>query len=158
MRRDAHVRHTGPKLLVFSANDEYSLRCYIKSLSAHLADPSPNVRASDLAHTLSEHRSRHHQRAFAVVGAQPTGEKLNSSTIIAPDSAVPSRRAGTAPRVGFVFTGQGAQWPQMGRDLLALFPTTAGLAVDVMDAALQALPAEARPRWTLRAELSERAA
>lgn len=153
--KDVNVQHTRPKLLVFSANDEYSLRSYIKTLSAHLADPSVNVRASDLAHTLSEHRSRHHQRAFAVVGAQPAGEKLSSSTLIAPESAVFGRRAASTPRVGFIFTGQGAQWPQMGRDLLALFPSTAGLAVDLMDAALQALPEEVRPRWTLRAELSE---
>lgn len=139
--------------MVFSANDEYSLRSYIKNLSAHLADPSVNVRLSDLAHTLSEHRSRHYQRAFTVVGAfSPTG-KLSSS--ITPETAIFGKRAATAPRVGFVFTGQGAQWPQMGRSLLALFPTTAGLAVDLMDHALQALPAEVRPSWTLRAEISE---
>lgn len=151
VRNDVNARHTGPKLLVFSANDEYSLRSYIKNLSAHLADPSVNVRLSDLAHTLSEHRSRHHQRAFTVVDAPPT-ENLGS---IAPEAAVFGKRAATAPRVGFVFTGQGAQWPQMGRDLLALFPATAGLAVDLMDRALQGLPAEVRPGWTLRAELSE---
>lgn len=155
MAKDANVRHTKPKLLVFSANDEHSLRSSIKRLSAHLADPCVNVRASDLAHTLSEHRSRHHQRAFAVVGAPPTGEKLSTSTLIAPESAVFGRRAATAPRVAFIFTGQGAQWPQMGRDLLTLFPETAGLAVDLMDDALQAMPEEVRPRWTLRAELSE---
>lgn len=149
VRKDANVR---PKLLVFSANDEYSLKSYIKSLSAHLADPSVNVKVSDLAHTLSEHRSRHYQRAFTVVGASPP-EKLSSS--ISPEAAVFGKRAATAPKVGFVFTGQGAQWPQMGRDLLALFPKTAGLAVDLMDHELQGLPAEVRPGWTLRAELSE---
>lgn len=149
---DANIRHTGPKLLAFSANDEYSLESYIKTLSAHLADPSVKVRASDLAYTLSDHRSRHYQRAFAVVGASPT-EKLSS--IIVPEAAVFGKRAATAPKVGFVFTGQGAQWPQMGRELLTLFPTTAGLAVDLMDHTLQGLPAEVRPAWTLRAELSE---
>lgn len=153
VRKDASVQYTGPKLLVFSANDEYSLKSYIKSLSAHLADPSVNVRVSDLAHTLSEHRSRHYQRAFTVVGGASPTEKLSSS--IVPEAAIFGKRAATAPRVGFVFTGQGAQWPQMGRDLLSLFPTTAGLAVDLMDHALQALPVEVRPSWTLRAELSE---
>lgn len=151
VREDANARYTGPKLLIFSANDEYSLRSYIKSLSAHLADTSVSVRVSDLAHTLSEHRSRYYQRAFTVVDASPT-EKLSS---IVPEAAVFGKRAATAPRVAFVFTGQGAQWPQMGRELLALFPTTAGLAVDLMDHALQGLPAEVRPAWTLRAELSE---
>lgn len=149
--KDANIRHTGPKLLVFSANDEYSLKSYIRGLSAHLADPSVNVRVSDLAYTLSEHRSRHYQRAFTVVGASPT-EKLSS---IVPEAAIFGKRAATAPKVGFVFTGQGAQWPQMGRELLALFPTTAGLAADLMDHVLQGLPAEVRPDWTLRTELSE---
>lgn len=151
VRKDANVEHTRPKLLIFSANDEYSLRAYMKNLSVHLADSSVNVRLSDLAHTLSEHRSRHYQRAFTVVGAQPT-EKLSS---IVPEAVVFGKRAATAPRVGFIFTGQGAQWPQMGHELLALFRTTAGLAVDLMDHALQGLPAEVRPGWTLRAELSE---
>lgn len=89
VREDANARYTGPKLLIFSANDETSLRSYIKSLSAHLADTSVNVRVSDLAHTMSEHRSRYYQRAFTVVDASPT-EKLSS---IVSEVAVFGKRA-----------------------------------------------------------------
>ena len=28
----------------------------------------------------------------------------------------------TAPRIGFVFNGQGAQWHAMGRELIAAYP------------------------------------
>ena len=47
----------------------------------------------------------------------------------------------------FVFTGQGAQWPQMGRQLMKKYPTYR-LMIDQLDAHLAQLSNP--PSWTLR--------
>lgn len=48
------VLEAKPTLLVFSANDEQSLKNNIMSLSAHLINPGVSVDIGDLAYTLSE--------------------------------------------------------------------------------------------------------
>lgn len=37
---------------------------------------------------------------------------------------VVAKKSAQTPSIGFVFTGQGAQWPQMGKELLQFFPWT----------------------------------
>ena len=139
-----------PKVLIFSANDQDSLKSYLKKLSTHLLNPAVTVKLADLAHTLSERRSRHFHRAFHVI-------KTSSDTVttISTDDMIFGKRAAEPPKIGFVFTGQGAQWPQMGRDLIQMFPHTAGRVVSQLDGALKALPDDLRPTWTLRDELTQ---
>ncbi|GAP90164.1 putative acyl transferase acyl hydrolase lysophospholipase [Rosellinia necatrix] len=138
---------SSPTLLAFSANDQQSLERSIASLSSHLVNPSVSVSVGDLAYTLSERRSRHYYRAFAITRAS------NSDNI---DLQTPSltfgKKAASPPRIGFVFTGQGAQWPQMGRDLVENFPQAKAFLCG-LDEILQSLP-EA-PGWTLLDELTQ---
>ncbi|KAK1975925.1 hypothetical protein LZ30DRAFT_785922 [Colletotrichum cereale] len=139
-----------PQVLVFSANDEDSLRRQIEAISTHLLDPRVSIDLADLSHTLSERRSRHFFRASVL--ARPT---LNGKAgSISMDAVRYAKRPQGAARIGFVFTGQGAQWSQMGADLIRTFPETAGAMVKELDAVLQGLPAEARPAWTLLEELT----
>lgn len=130
-----------PRVLVLSANDQGSLKNYIQSLSAHLINPGVSVDIDDLVYTLSERRSHHYYRAFAVA----------KSSSIDQDRLIFGQKAGSKPRIGFVFTGQGAQWSQMGLNLVKSFPLAKEVLQD-LDKALQKLPDP--PQWSLLSELT----
>ncbi|KAK1140322.1 Type I Iterative Polyketide synthase (PKS) [Aspergillus melleus] len=130
-----------PHLLVFSANDPDSLRRYCQSLTTHLINPSVRIALPDLSHTLSERRSHHFHRAYLVSRAS----RLDTRDLVL------GQLRPSPPRIGFVFTGQGAQWPQMGRSLLDAFPSLQVL-LRRLDDALQSLPDG--PSWTLLEELT----
>lgn len=131
-----------PRLLLFSANDEVSLRAYVKECIRHLADPAVTMTPADLEYTLAQRRSRHFFRAYAVTEG---GVRFK-------ESQVSYGKLGESPRIGFVFTGQGAQWPQMGRQLLDEFPV-AWSVVRRLDDALQSMSEP--PSWNLLSELCE---
>lgn len=124
------------QLLVFSGNDEASLKANVAALSSHLLNPGVRVDLRDLAYTLAERRTHHFYRAFAVAESSEYDE----------GSVVFGKKQSTKPTIGFVFTGQGAQWPQMGRGLLEVFPS-ARETIKRLDAALQTLPDP--PKWTI---------
>jgi acyl transferase domain-containing protein len=133
-----------PNLLVFSANDQASLKGYVKGLNAHLINPMVSINPGDLAYTLSERRTKHYYRAFAITRSSKV--KVNDETLVF------GKQASSPPRIGFIFTGQGAQWPQMGQDLVKAFPQAKRVIQD-LDEVLQALPSP--PRWSLLKELTE---
>lgn len=98
----------------------------------------------DLARTLGTRRSKLTQRGFALVGQKTMKEDLLTQiekTGMGNFSKLP---------IAFVFTGQGAQWPQMGKELIEEFPSFRRSIQD-LDAVLQKLP-EA-PSWTLQQAL-----
>ncbi|WYZ45768.1 hypothetical protein EsH8_VIII_001084 [Colletotrichum jinshuiense] len=132
-----------PKVLVLSANDQGSLKNYISALSGHLINPIVAVDIDDLAYTLSERRTHHYYRAFLTsqVSSSIDHGKLHFG-----------QKTASKPRVGFVFTGQGAQWSQMGLGLVKAFPQ-AREVVEELDQVLQKLPDP--PSWSLLAELTE---
>ncbi|KAI1452126.1 reducing type I polyketide synthase [Annulohypoxylon moriforme] len=131
-----------PMLFVLSANDEESLKGSIKALSSHLAKPDVRVSLEDLAYTLSERRTRLHHTAYSI----------QTDTQISLDSFVIGKRLGHEVKIGFVFTGQGSQWPTMGKALLDSFPR-ARKVVESLDDVLAALPEP--PSWSLISELTE---
>ena len=69
----------------------------------------------DLAHTLGSHRTQLSWRLGAVAASR--GELLHA---LSPQQLEPGR-ALTDPRIGFIFTGQGAQWYAMGIELIGRF-------------------------------------
>jgi acyl transferase domain-containing protein/NADPH:quinone reductase-like Zn-dependent oxidoreductase/NADP-dependent 3-hydroxy acid dehydrogenase YdfG/acyl carrier protein len=79
---------------------------------AALGEVVASLPLADVAYTLSNHRSKFLFKAFAVVDTSAPAEGLSSP----PDSVVKSAPTQSA-RIGFVFTGQGAQWQEMGRAL-----------------------------------------
>lgn len=122
--------------LVFSANDEQSLRFYCKAMSKHLANPSVNIKLRDLAYTLSERRTRHFHRGYVVAQNCSLDEGSFVFGKVRPDP----------PRIGLVFTGQGAQWSEMGKGFVAAFPAAKRL-LEHLDNVLHLLPEP--PNWSL---------
>ena len=71
---------------------------------------------TDLAFTLSKHRSVFPWRSFVIA------ESLGAlSKALTADPGLVASRVQAKPSLGFIFTGQGAQWYGMGRELIA-FP------------------------------------
>ncbi|RFU78094.1 polyketide synthase [Trichoderma arundinaceum] len=132
-----------PHIIVLSANSEQSLRGYVDALDQHLSNLEVKVDLPNLAYTLSERRSRHFHRAYAVV---------RSKDSIEPNAFTYGKLSSDAPKIGFIFTGQGAQWPQMGKELVETFPVAREI-LSQLDAALQELPTP--PPWSLLNELVE---
>ncbi|KAJ6023925.1 Acyl transferase/acyl hydrolase/lysophospholipase [Penicillium herquei] len=133
---------TKPKVIVLSAEDENSLKASIKRLSTHILNPGVQVGLEDLAFTLSERRSKLYHRAYS----------LQTDTQITSDAFQVAKPLGQDIRIGFIFTGQGAQWPAMGKQLLETFPV-ARRVVESLDKILQSLPEP--PSWSLVSELTE---
>ena len=110
------------QLFVFSSADREAGVRRIKDMGNYLRKKLENRDAvygktlfSDLAYTLAEKSSHLPWRSF-VVGDSP--ERLLAAL---KTTKVEWTRAVSSPTVAFVFTGQGAQWVGMGRELLS-FP------------------------------------
>ncbi|KAI9148767.1 Prosolanapyrone synthase [Paramyrothecium foliicola] len=131
-------------LLSFSAHDETALKASIIALSESLGQ----FNLSDALYTLASRRSTFSYRAFAVIEAEKVGAGRLDPDIVTFGKAPSS----TARRIGFVFTGQGAQWAEMGAKLLdeyAVFRRT----ISYLDAVLGRL--QRKPSWTIEEALRE---
>ncbi|KAK1992807.1 hypothetical protein LX36DRAFT_662075 [Colletotrichum falcatum] len=130
-------------LLPFSAHNETSFNANIAALSSVATRHS----LADVAYTLSARRSRLGQRTFRVVDKNDVTSGLRAA---APKfSSDPSR----TPRLGFVFTGQGAQWHAMGAQLFEY--AAFRVAIEHLDSVIASLPGGS-PSWTLADVVSGR--
>lgn len=97
---------------------------------------------SDVAFTLANRREHLAHRSFAIATREHIGQAYAPSG--------PPGKSSAAPYLVMVFTGQGAQWAQMGRDLLrtnAIFRRS----IQVLDSHLQ--KAGVGADWTVEEEL-----
>ncbi|KAI8161527.1 Compactin diketide synthase [Colletotrichum sp. SAR 10_86] len=113
--QDGGVSTSHCGLLTFSAADEDGTHRQVSTLENHLAQhPISSADALvDLAHTLSR-RSLLSWRAFAVVESSDDLKSTLGKSLSPVIFALPSK----TPELGFVFTGQGAQYSRMGLGLL----------------------------------------
>ena len=109
----------GPKLLIWSAADQAALERLSAAYSRHFSQLGSMVSAEDsehylksLAYTLSHRRSSLSWKSSMVV------DSLLDLQAASLDLAAPICSSTTSPRVGYIFTGQGAQWAQTGKELL----------------------------------------
>ncbi|PHH81976.1 hypothetical protein CDD82_7408 [Ophiocordyceps australis] len=137
-----------PHLLPLTSHSLKAGELTERSLSQFLETAS-GVTLGSLAHSLSTRRTMHAQRSFIVSNSVASAaEQLCCARPHAPWTLASK----TAPRIGFVFTGQGAQWHGMGRQLMAqchhFYQTLARC-----DGVLAELPDG--PAWSIVAELDK---
>lgn len=106
------------QVLVLSTNDQEGVLRMRDALEGYLTSKSRKNSVADderllrdLSHTLASKRTHHAWRAFAIADCPSTLQKALKE--------MPSAtRIKSQPRLAFVFTGQGAQWPAMGVELM----------------------------------------
>lgn len=125
-------------LLPFSAHNETTLRRNIDALCRDVTGWD----IIDLSYTLGCRRSNFSTRAFVIA----EGDKELSSNSIEIHKVYGSKEL----KLGYVFTGQGAQWPRMGAELMESFPPYLR-SIRRMDQVLEQLPDP--PTWKLEALL-----
>lgn len=112
---DSNLQASTPKLLVLSASDEGGLKRLAAEYTRFFSSMSPSPYSFDsylesLAYTLNSRRSllpwKSYLTAESMADLTQLGAKISHG-----------QRSVSKPRVGFVFTGQGAQWAGMGRQL-----------------------------------------
>jgi len=126
-------------ILPFSANNLQSLK---KNMEAIAFSKFASSSLRDLAHTLGAHRSGLSARGY-LLGNENESEAHFSATKFKAQAWTPHQ---SLSPFAFIFTGQGAQWPGMGRELLARFPIYRQTMQD-LDSYLARLPYA--PSWTL---------
>ncbi|EFQ36481.1 beta-ketoacyl synthase domain-containing protein [Colletotrichum graminicola M1.001] len=137
--------------LVFSARTKRSIKANMESILS-LIKTTPDINMTDLAWTLLQKRSvlpvRH---AMAASSVESLCKALEAA--VKDDVGLEyTPKTTEAGRILGIFTGQGAQWPAMMKQLVLHLPFVAAV-IDELDAALQTLPEQYRPSWTLKEQL-----
>ncbi|KAJ8127042.1 hypothetical protein O1611_g6594 [Lasiodiplodia mahajangana] len=146
-KNDADLKDDSPtrKLFAITANDKSSLEAVLKNLVIYLEQrPEMFQKAlmADVAYTLGQRRSLLQWRvAIPALRSFDLIEAINGQKLSPGKESDPLR-------IGFIFTGQGAQWYGMGRELYQQYPVFAN-AIDYADVCLGALGAP----WSLLEEL-----
>lgn len=107
-----------PRLLILSASDQDGIQRQARNLQAFLDRAGPiqnqDETLQDISFTLNTRRTVLEWKSYSVLTSLSGISDLEASL------SVPVRKVseGTA-RLGLIFTGQGAQWPRMGHELLS---------------------------------------
>lgn len=117
------------RVFILSAKDERAAKAMADNLKEHLLTlntADENAYLDDLAYTLG------HRRSVLPWTSTFAGNSIASLVKTLDSGKVePTKRgAPQAPRLGFVYTGQGAQWWAMGRELIDVYPVFKATLLD----------------------------
>lgn len=130
-----------PYLLAFSAHDKGALEM---NFAAHSAS-AKGYDLLDLSFTLGNRRTAFPVRGFTVTSPQALQKNQLGDLVIGTKKKVPV--------IGFIFTGQGAQYALMGAELMSYYPSFLR-TIRMLDSTLEELPHA--PEWTLEEMLLTR--
>lgn len=150
VRAAAIDKESLPFVLPMSARHPEALLALARSYRVVL-DQSSDDDVRDICYSASVRRAHHrpHRACFVANSSEQLVQQLDA--FISPEAVAASfaRAGGSTPRVGFVFSGQGAQWWGMGRELL----TTSTTFRDAV-AEIDALFRRHTSAWRLLTELT----
>ncbi|SPO00225.1 related to polyketide synthase [Cephalotrichum gorgonifer] len=138
------------RLFVFSANDKASLQNVTKNLVVYLEQRPEMFQVglmANVAYTLCQRRSTLQWRL-----AVPAANSFELIEQLSRDKVTPGKEVEPL-RIGMIFTGQGAQWWAMGRELYEQYPVFQD-SIDRADTCITNMGAN----WSLVEELSKDAA
>jgi len=129
------IRESDPAVttLVLSAKTPERIASMAGTLAEWMAGAGTAVRLPDVAHTLNHHRDRHAQfatlcardRVQAVTGLQALAAGRPAEGLVGPHDGP------CGPGTVFVYSGQGAHWAGMGRQLLEDEPVFAAAIAEL---------------------------
>ncbi|CAG8950778.1 hypothetical protein HYFRA_00002991 [Hymenoscyphus fraxineus] len=135
-----------PYVFKVSAASESSLQLLARRYASYVSSNLPNLQS--LAYTTLTRRSTLAKTQYIVASNhEELVKKLSNST----ESQI-WKKATLSDPMGFIFTGQGAQWYAMGATLLESSEIFQSV-IDQCDRVLQSLPD--KPEWKLRKELTQ---
>lgn len=153
----AATRSSSPAIpFMFSANSEKTLTNQLETFLSYLDDLDENTNLRDLAWTLSRRSAFSLRASYSALTLDTLRNKLTAAIEGKKNDGKnngvrPSHKTHT---ILGIFTGQGAQWPQMGHQLIKSSPM-ASKVIESLDKSLQSLPEQDCPNWSLREELSK---
>lgn len=118
------------ELVVLSARSESALAAQAENL-AHALEADETIDLADAAHTLRAGRRAFDHRRAVVAGAR---ERMVEQLRAAPGPAGSAQAVTAEPELVFMFPGQGAQYPGMGRRLYESEPVFRGVVDEIVDA------------------------
>ena len=142
---------------VFSAMSEQALRASLRAYSKYIQE-APDLNLRELSYSLYAKRSTLAVRT-AVSAASLESLIAQIGKRLEEIQADPNKSIGVSQKpvsrtlqILGIFTGQGAQWPAMGRQLLLQSPFVRDSIAD-FDNVLQNLPLSERPDWSLTEQI-----